>query len=76
METTLVLIAIKGNYTKIVFGPAIPKLIAWKKAELIKSGNWQGWEFQLRNYQAYKVIPILTKKTKLLTYEEKKLLIK
>ena len=60
----LLVIAIKGTHTEIVFGPAIPSACGKKKSELMKSGNWKGWQFQIRYPEAYKVVKILTKKLK------------
>ena len=65
----LILVAIRGKHHQIVFGPALPIVIAGKKKQLIASGNWKGWIFQIRNPIAYKNVPILQKKLK--TYEEK-----
>ena len=58
----LILVAIRGKHTQIVFGPALPVIVAAKKKELIASGNWRGWKFQLRSEQGYKAVPILQKK--------------
>lgn len=66
MEKQLILVAIKGLHTQIVFGPAIPAIIGIKKAELIKSGNWKEYKFQLRTQKGYENVKILTKKLKTL----------
>lgn len=62
MEQQLIIVAIKGQTHKPIFGPALPKIAGAKKSELTKSGNWKGWILQLRNPEAYKAHPILTKK--------------
>lgn len=67
---SFILVAIKGKMHRPVFGPAIAKVIGAKKAELMKSGNWSGYIFQIRNPDAYLKVPILTKKNK--TYDEKR----
>ncbi len=70
MDSQLILVAIKGKHTQVVFGPAIPKSVGGKKSELMNSGNWKGWTFQLRTQQGYDKVKILIKKPK--TYEEKR----
>lgn len=69
-EKQLILVAIKGNIAKQIFGPAVAKVIAWKKSELQRSGNWRGWKLKLRSPQGFKAIPFWEKKTEL-TYEQK-----
>ncbi len=64
MTSQLILVAIRGKHTQIVFGPATPQIISTKKSELIRSGNWSGWKFQLRTSAGYKNVKILTKKNK------------
>ena len=59
MNKQLLLIAIKGQHTQPVFGPAISQIIQTKKSELIKSGNWSGWRFEVRTILGYKNIKIL-----------------
>ena len=60
----LILVAIRGNHTQIVHGEAAPGIIATQKASMIKSGNWIGWKFQMRNKDAYKNLKILQPKIK------------
>ena len=60
MEKQFILVAIRGTQTKPVFGPAIAKMIAFKKKELIGSGNWKGYVFQLRTESGYANVKILT----------------
>lgn len=72
MEKQLIIVAVKGKMHQQIFGPALPQVCAGKKKQLKDSGNWSGWELQLRNQNAYKNVPILTKKLKPLTYNEKR----
>jgi len=65
-NTNLILVAIRGQFTKIVFGPAPALIIAGKKKQLTDSGNWIGWKFQIRTESGYKAVPILKKKLKTL----------
>lgn len=69
-EKQLILVAIKGTYTRIVFGPAVPRIVGAKKTELKKSGNYRGWSFEMRTLAGYLKVPILGK-SKELTYEQK-----
>ena len=64
MSTQLILVAIRGNHTQIVFGPAMPQIISTKKSELIRSGNWAKWSFQMRTQSGYENVKILTPKLK------------
>lgn len=70
----LLLIANKGNHHQIVFGPSSAMLCAFKKKELISSGNWKGWTLKLRTISGYKNVPIVGQK--LLTFEQKIKLLK
>lgn len=69
-EKQLILVAVKGSFAKPIFGPSIAKIIGAKKNEFKKSGNWRGWDLQIRTIQGYLFKPILEKKREL-TYEEK-----
>ncbi|MES2395866.1 MAG: hypothetical protein V4549_07680 [Bacteroidota bacterium] len=71
-QKPLIIVAVKGKMHQQVFGPALPKVIAGKRKQLKDSGNWSGWLLQIRNPEAYKKVPILTKKLKTLSYEEKR----
>lgn len=55
----LILVAIYGNHTQIVFGPATPQIISTKKSELVQSGNWNNWRFELRTSAGYTAKKIL-----------------
>lgn len=59
MADQLILVAIRGQHTKIVFGPAIPDLVNSKKSELTRSGNWKLWRFELRTEKGYAAKKIL-----------------
>ena len=69
-QDQLILVAIRGLHTQIVFGPAMPQICGAKRKELKTSGNWKNWSFELRSLAGYLKVPILGKKTEL-TYEEK-----
>lgn len=71
-EKTLIIVAVKGKMHQQIFGPALTRTCAGKKKQLTDSGNWKGWSLNLRTEAGYKAVPILTKKTKLKTYEEKR----
>lgn len=62
MDKQLIIVAVRGTHTQIVFGPALPSIIGFKKAQLIKSGNWKGYILQNRTEKGYKAVPILTDK--------------
>lgn len=65
MQKQLILVAVRGQHTQVVFGPALPGVVGAKKAQLLKSGNWpKPWRFQLRTQEGYNKIKILTKKLK------------
>ena len=58
-DKSLILVAIKGKFTQVVFGPAIPAIVTTKMSELKASGNWDGWRFEARTENGYKIKKIL-----------------
>ncbi len=65
MASQLILVAVRGTFTQIVFGPALPAIIGIEKAKLIKSGNWKGFTFQSRTIEGYKAVKILSDKIRI-----------
>lgn len=57
-----ILVAIKGSHHRPVKGPAIIQIIASERGKLKKEPQWRGWEFQVRDPEAYKAMPILESK--------------
>lgn len=67
-DKQFILVAVKGKMHRPVFGPATAAAIGSEKKKLKASGNWRGWELNIRDPEAYKKVPILTKP---LTFEQK-----
>ena len=67
MEQQMILIAIKGSHHEQIFGPCIVQVAQWKKKLLSKEIQWKNWIFQVRTIPGYKAVPILQKKSKLIT---------
>lgn len=58
-QKQLILVAVKGNMHKPIFGPAIASVIGKKKSDLKQ--QYAGWELQIRTPQGYKNVKILHK---------------
>jgi|GEM_PF-5842022 len=52
-DKQLIIVAVKGLHTQVIFGPAIPRIVQVKRSELIKSGNWKGYILEIRTPQGY-----------------------
>jgi hypothetical protein len=65
-NATFVLVAIKGKMHQVVKEGSIS--FCQSQRTIFKGDrNWKGWTFQVRNKEAYKATPILTKKVKAIT---------
>lgn len=62
MTKQLILVAVKGSFTKVVHGEASPAIIGLNKSLMIKSGNWKGWKLQIRTKDGYAGLKVLNPK--------------